>query len=58
MAIKEGKIPANINIDTLDPEIPLTCINTELVEKEVKIAMSNSFGFGGHNSTLILRKID
>jgi len=58
MAIKEGKIPANINIDNLDPEIPLTCINTEVVEKEVKIAMSNSFGFGGHNSTLILRKID
>ncbi|HHE65555.1 MAG TPA: hypothetical protein ENL09_05980 [Bacteroidetes bacterium] len=58
MAIKEGKIPANINIDNLDPEIPLTCINTEIVEKEVKVAMSNSFGFGGHNSTLILKKID
>jgi len=58
MAIKEGKIPANINIENLDPEIPLTCINTEVVEKEVKVAMSNSFGFGGHNSTLILKKID
>ncbi|MDA3939877.1 MAG: beta-ketoacyl-ACP synthase II [Spirochaetia bacterium] len=57
MAIKEGKIPANINIENLDPEIPLTCINTEIVEKEVKVAMSNSFGFGGHNSTLILKKI-
>jgi len=58
MAIKEGKIPANINIENLDPEIPLTCINTKIVEKEVKVAMTNSFGFGGHNSTLILKKID
>jgi len=58
MAIKEGKIPANINIENLDPEIPLTCINTEIVEKDVKVAMTNSFGFGGHNSTLILKKID
>ena len=58
MVIKEGKIPANINIENLDPEIPLTCINTEVVEKEVKVALSNSFGFGGHNSTLILKKID
>ncbi|MEA1910740.1 MAG: beta-ketoacyl-ACP synthase II [Spirochaetota bacterium] len=58
MAIKDGKIPANINIENLDPEIPLTCINTDVVEKDVKVVMSNSFGFGGHNSTLILKKID
>ncbi|MCF6336299.1 MAG: beta-ketoacyl-ACP synthase II [Spirochaetales bacterium] len=58
MAIKDGKIPANINIDNLDPEIPLTCINTETVEKDVKVTLSNSFGFGGHNSTLILKKVD
>ncbi len=57
-AIQESKIPANINIENLDPEIPLKCINTKLIEKEVKVAMSNSFGFGGHNSTLILKKID
>ncbi len=58
MAIKDGKIPANINIDNLDSEIPLTCINTEVVEKDVKVTLSNSFGFGGHNSTLILKKMD
>ncbi len=58
MTIKEGKIPANINIENLDPEISLTCINTDIVEKEVRVVMSNSFGFGGHNSTLILKKID
>jgi 3-oxoacyl-[acyl-carrier-protein] synthase II len=55
--ILEGYIPANINIDNLDPEITLTCINREPVKMSVNVALSNSFGFGGHNSTLLLRKI-
>ena len=57
MAIRDNVIPANINIDNFDPAIELTCVNTEVIEKNVKIAVSNSFGFGGHNSTLILREI-
>lgn len=57
-AISDGKIPANINIDNIDPEIPLKCFNTEVMEKDVKVAMSNSFGFGGHNSTIVLKKMD
>ena len=55
--LQEGLVPPNINIDTLDPEIALTCINREPVRTEVKVALSNSFGFGGHNSTLVLRKM-
>lgn len=57
MAIKEGKIPANINIENFDEEIPLTSVNREVVEKPVKLALSNSFGFGGHNSSLLLSAI-
>ncbi len=57
MAIKNGKIPANINIFNLDPEIPLKSLNMDVVEKDVKIALSNSFGFGGHNSCVIFGKI-
>ena len=57
MAIKNGKIPANINIFNLDPEIKLKSINTDIVEKDVRIALSNSFGFGGHNSCVIFGKI-
>ena len=57
MAIKTGKIPANINLFNLDPEIKLTSINMDVVEKDVKIALSNSFGFGGHNSSVIFGKI-
>jgi len=55
--MEEGVIPPNINIDNLDPGIALTCINREPVRTEVKVALSNSFGFGGHNSTLLLRKM-
>ena len=57
MAIKSGKIPANINIFNLDPEIPLKSINMDIVEKDVKIVLSNSFGFGGHNSCVIFSKV-
>ncbi len=57
MAIKEGKIPANINIFNQDPEIKLKSLNMEVVEKDVKLVLSNSFGFGGHNSTIALGKL-
>ncbi|MCL2705335.1 MAG: beta-ketoacyl-ACP synthase II [Spirochaetaceae bacterium] len=57
MAIKNGKIPANINLFNLDPEIKLKSINTDVVEKDIKIVLSNSFGFGGHNSSVIFGKI-
>ena len=57
MTIVKGAIPANINIFNQDPEIPLKSLNTEIVEKDVKTVISNSFGFGGHNSTIILSKI-
>ena len=57
MSIVKGAIPANINIFNQDPEVPLKSLNMEVVEKDVKTVLSNSFGFGGHNSTIILRKI-
>ena len=57
MTIVKGIIPANINIFNQDPEIPLKSLNMEIVEKDVKTVISNSFGFGGHNSTIILSKV-
>ena len=51
--IRHGLVPPNINIDTMDPEIAIKCIYTEPIEKEIKFAFSNSFGFGGHNSTVV-----
>lgn len=56
--IKDGLIPPNINIEEFDPDIALKeeTINKMPVEKDVNIVLSNSFGFGGHNSTVVLKK--
>ncbi len=56
-AIRHGVVPPSINIDKLDPDVPLSCINTEPVEKRIEVALSNSFGFGGHNSTVALARL-
>ncbi|MCD9855051.1 beta-ketoacyl-ACP synthase II [Epilithonimonas sp. JDS] len=57
-AIQNSIIPPTINILNLDENIPEGInIVTEPKEKEINIAMSNAFGFGGHNSTVIFRKI-
>lgn len=57
MGIREGKLPPNINLDNKDEKVAINCLNTEVIEKDVRIALSNSFGFGGHNSTLCFRKL-
>ena len=56
-AIRNGVVPPSINIDNLDPEVPLSCINTEPVEKILRCCLSNSFGFGGHNSTVMFAAV-
>lgn len=57
-AIQENIIPATINVSKLDEHIPEGInIITENKEKPINIAMSNAFGFGGHNSTVIFSKI-
>lgn len=54
LAIREGIIPANINIFNRDPDLSPVLLPTEIIEKRIKVALSNSFGFGGHNSSLLL----
>ncbi len=57
LAVREGIVPANMNIFTLDPELPPVYLPTEILERKVGVALSNSFGFGGHNSSLLLGAI-
>lgn len=55
MAIREGVIPPTINLETADPQCDLDCVPNEAREQEVKVALSNGFGFGGHNASLLVR---
>ncbi len=56
-AIREGVVPANINLFNPDPELPPVQLPVEIVEKPLRVALSNSFGFGGHNSSLVLARV-
>jgi 3-oxoacyl-[acyl-carrier-protein] synthase II len=51
-----GKVPPTINQVTLDPECDLFSAPNTMVERAVDVAISNSFGFGGHNVTLAVRR--
>ena len=55
-AINEGCMPPTINLDHPDPECDLDYIPHEARQGEVAVAISNSFGFGGHNATLVFRR--
>jgi len=57
-AIVTGVVPPTINIENQDPECDLNCTPNNAVEKEIDFALSNSFGFGGHNATIALKKIN
>ena len=56
-AINHGIIPPTINLDKPDPLCDLNYTPLVSVEKNVRVAMNNSFGFGGTNSTLVFKKI-
>ncbi|MEE8250469.1 MAG: beta-ketoacyl-[acyl-carrier-protein] synthase II, partial [Gemmatimonadales bacterium] len=56
MVLEEGVVPPTINQENADPECDLDCAPNVKVEKSVEVALSNSFGFGGHNVTLAFRR--
>ena len=57
LMMDRGFIAPSINITNLDPELPAINIAQSAVETEVKVAMSNSFGFGGTNGSVIFAKV-
>ena len=57
LAMEHGVIPPTINYKNPDPECDLDYVPNEARTKKIKIAMKNSFGFGGKNSILILGKV-
>ncbi len=56
MALKDGIIPPTINYENPDPECDLNYTPNKAVKKDIKYAISNSFGFGGTNATLVFKK--
>jgi 3-oxoacyl-[acyl-carrier-protein] synthase II len=55
MAIDTGMIPPTINLDNPCPECDLDYVPNQARSRDVKVAASNSFGFGGHNVTLLFK---
>jgi 3-oxoacyl-[acyl-carrier-protein] synthase II len=55
-AVREGILPPTIHYETPDPECDLDYIPNEAREKKIDLAISNAFGFGGHNAVLAIRR--
>jgi 3-oxoacyl-(acyl-carrier-protein) synthase len=55
-AVETGIIPPTINYETPDPDCDLDYAPNEAKERKVRAAISNSFGLGGHNATIVLRR--
>lgn len=58
LAIRHGVVPPTINYETPDPECDLDYVPNEAREMALRTALSNSFGFGGTNGTLVFRALD
>ena len=58
LAMRDQVAPPTINLDNPDPECDLDYVPNTAREMKIDVAMTNSFGFGGTNGTLILRKLD
>ncbi len=58
LTLVNGIIPPTINLDNQDPECDLDYVPNTPRKADVRIAMSNSFGFGGHNATIVMKKYE
>ena len=58
LAIRDGKLPPTINYEDEDPACDLDYIPNEARDADVRVAVSNSFGFGGHNASIVLKRLD
>src|SRR6476661_6351577 len=58
LAIRDGKLPPTINYEVEDPACDLDYIPNETRDADVRVAVSNSFGFGGHNASIVLKRVE
>ncbi len=57
LALKNGVVPPTINLREPDPECDLNYVPNQAVQADIRVALSSSLGFGGHNGVLALRKV-
>jgi 3-oxoacyl-[acyl-carrier-protein] synthase II len=57
LSVRDGIIPATLNLDELDPGVTLDVVSGEPRKMELTAAVNNSFGFGGHNASLVFTKV-
>jgi 3-oxoacyl-[acyl-carrier-protein] synthase II len=57
LAVNRNVLPPTINYETADPACDLDYVPNEAREADVKVGVSNSFGFGGHNACIVLREV-
>ena len=57
-SLMHGIIPPTINLDEADPRCDLDYTPNKAVKKDIKYAISNTFGFGGHNASLLFKKFE
>ena len=58
LAIRDQVLPPTINLENQDPECDLDCVPNQARKTEVRYALSNSFGFGGTNGALLLKRYE
>ena len=58
LSIRDGKLPPTINYEVEDPSCDLDYVPNESRDADVKVAVSNSFGFGGHNACVVFRRFE
>lgn len=58
LAVRHCTVPPTINYQTPDPELDLNYTPNRAAKRDVRVALSNSFGFGGHNVTLAIRRFE
>ncbi len=57
LALKEGFVPATINYRQKDPDCDLDIVPNQGRQADIQVALSNALGFGGHNASIVLKKV-
>jgi len=58
LALHDGRVPPTVNLDNLDPQVPFDCVPNTARDRKIRHAVSNSFGFGGTNATLVFSRFE